>query len=208
MEEKKDKKIEFPSLFAHHYKLITFTAVALMGVIGYGILVSKYQQLWLEGGSNLQILSQEIETKQAYLDDLQRLVNNYKSINQSDIEKIDKILPTFTDVAGLLVQLQDLAYQSGFALASVNISEQSQQQELSKVSKVVKLATNDIQVEDDGRVKKLSVGVNLVGGDYSNLKKFLELTELNLRLFDVNAVYFDPDVDKYSVTFFTYYIVN
>jgi len=58
-------------------------------------------------------------------------------------------------------------------------------------------------------VKKLSISVNLMGGKttgYENLKSFLSSLEQNLRLFDVEAVYFTPQSSKYSLTLLTYYL--
>ena len=55
-------------------------------------------------------------------------------------------------------------------------------------------------------MKRLGVSINLLGDSYGAFKRLLEVLEVNVRLFDVNSVFFAPDSDSYSLNFFTYYL--
>ena len=62
--------------------------------------------------------------------------------------------------------------------------------------------------ETAAQLQKLTVNVELIGtlgNSYPEVKNFLSDLEKNLRIFDVNAVYFSPDSNTYSVNLFTYY---
>ena len=44
------------------------------------------------------------------------------------------------------------------------------------------------------------------GQPYPAFKALLDSIEYNLRLLDVNAVYFSPETNNYSLNVFTYYV--
>ena len=160
----------------------------------YFILEPKYQEVGIGGRYDLDNLKQEFTKRQEYLKDLKTLADNYQEVNQVDIEKLKKILPEEKDIPELFVQLQALAEEHNFLLVSVSINESAE---------AVKKKTGT-----EG-IKKLSISLNLISsgetGDYDELKEFLTTLEHNLRLFDVNAVYFSPDSPNYTLDIFTYY---
>ena len=127
----------------------------------------------------------------AQLQDLEQLIANYQRINQTDVERLEKILPTEQDIAGLFAQLQVLTDEHGFSLESVNINQESEQPGPS--------------ANAAAGIKKLTITINVVGPSYPAFKALLDSVEYNLRLLDVNAVYFSPETNNYSVNLFTYY---
>ncbi len=58
-----------------------------------------------------------------------------------------------------------------------------------------------------GNIGKLNITLNLMGSEnnYLDIKSFLTALESNLRLFDVNAVYFSPGTPTFTVNLTTYY---
>jgi hypothetical protein len=106
------------------------------------------------------------------------------------------ILPQEKDIAGLFSQFEYLASQQGLFLSGVSINE-------------TEIETKKSQQDVKGKVNKLNVTLSLTStnqaGDYEEIKDFLSDLEYNLRLFDVNSVYFSPDSPNYSVNLFTYY---
>ena len=103
-------------------------------------------------------------------------------------------MPADKDVAGLFVQLQEIAEKNNLLLASVNINE----------------TPEAITAQDaKSQIKQISVNLGLVNpavNSYQKIKNFLSDLELNLRLFDISAVYFTPGDKTFSVNLVTYYL--
>jgi len=178
-------------LFVRYYRLILVVLVILTGAGGYYLLVPKYKEAVVESKNKLDILKTQRQNQLSYLENLKSMMANYENIGDREIEKLSQVLPAEKDIPGLFVQLQALADSHGFVLTSVNISQ-------------VPGSKDSV----NSKIKKLNVSVNLIGRGYESLKSFLETTEYNLRLFDVNAVYFSPDSDSYAINFFTYYLAD
>lgn len=192
VEIRKEKEVKFNQFFARYYKIITLFLVVVIIILGYYLLAPKYQEVGLGGKYSLATLSQEKQEQLRYLEDLKKMVDNYRMINKSEIEKLNQILPEEKDIPGLFVQFQALAQENGFILTSININQEPE-----------RVASS----EDRGEIKKLNISLNLIGKDYEALKVLLEAIESNLRLFDVNAIYFNPDSNDYSINLFSYYFI-
>ncbi|MFA6215883.1 MAG: type 4a pilus biogenesis protein PilO [Patescibacteria group bacterium] len=192
----KKKNLQLQLVVIKYYKSITFIFVGLILFLGYYfILEPKYNEVGVGGKYNLSTMQEELNKRKAYLDNLRKLNNNYQNINQTEIEKLKQILPSDQDIPGLFVQLQSLAEESGLLLAGVSINEVPEAKKIAKGS-------------SEAVIKKLNVSLNLIStgkGSYEEVKIFLTALEDNLRLFDVNSVYFAPDSANYSINLFTYY---
>ena len=194
IDKKKKENYQLQLLLFRYYKLITAVLIMLIVVGGYYLILRpKYEQVGLGGQYNLETLEKERAKRQAYLQNLKELIANYQKVNQADIDKLKKILPAEKDIPGLFVQLQALTEKYNLLLAGININEAPAEGQENKTP---------------GEIKRLNVSLNLIGlgGDpYAEVKEFLSGLEYNLRLFDINAVYFSPDSPVYSVNLFTYY---
>ena len=191
----KKKGLDFSKILSRYYKMITLVLVTSVFVLGYYLLVPKYQEISLGGEYSLDTLEQEKSSRQNYLKDLKKIIENYNQISQEDIDKLKQILPEQKDIPNLFIQLQALVEDNGFILSSVDISEGN--------AGVAKGNNSNGAV-----IQRLNINLDLVGRDYIALKEFLQSLEYNLRLYDVNAVYFVPGSDTYSINLFTYYFVS
>lgn len=193
--EKQKKPISSTQKIVLKYsKFLTAVIVVVILLISYSLVLKpKYQAVRQGGSFNLSTLKDQEAVRQSYLADLKALNDSFSNVSKADIAKVENILPDNSDTAGLLVQLETLALKNNLFLASVDINE----------------APESIRAKEAiGGVAKIDINLNLVGsrtGDYSGLKTFLTDLENNLRLFDVNSVYFDPESANYSVNLFTYY---
>jgi hypothetical protein len=194
--------------FLRYHKLLTlFLAIVLLVFSYYFILAPKYQQVGGGGRYNLDTLKEELEKRQSYLKDLQTLISSQRQISQTDLERLAVILPDQKDIAGLFIQLQQLAQNNNLLLASVNINEIAEVKPPVKSSKTSK--KDEKPLPPTNEPKKLDINLNLLGPtrvSYSEIKNFLADLENHLRLFDVNAVYFTPDLAAWSVNLYTYYL--
>ncbi len=189
---------QFKLALLRYYKWLTLLIVIIIVAASYYFIFEpKYQQVGVGGSYNTRTLTIEISKRQDYLRQLEKLVQNYQQINQAQIARLEHILPEQKDVAGLFVQFETLAKKNNFVLAGITITEAADE------------ASQGKSKTNPPLIKKLNVSLNLVGVEISNsyneVKNFLDDVEKNLRLFDVNAVYFDADSTNYSVELFTYY---
>ena len=195
----KDKNSQLKlALLKYNKWLILTIIIIIIGLSYYFILEPKYQQVRLGGSYNAQTLMDELNKRKEYLAQLQDLNQNYQRINQSQIAQLEKILPGEKDVAGLFVQLQTLAENNNLLLSGITITETAE--EVSKNQNKIK----------PNSIKKMNISLTLVGiqksNTYQEVKTFLKDLESNLRLFDVNGVYFDAESTDYTVNLFTYYL--
>ncbi|MFA6255493.1 MAG: hypothetical protein WC675_05760 [Patescibacteria group bacterium] len=204
-EVKKDKKRNPALMLAliRYHKLITALLVILIIFLSYQfILEPKYQQVSLGGRYNLATLEEELNKRETYLNSLKELAGNYQKISQEQVENLKKILPAEKDIPSLFVQLQALTEQHNLILATISINE------ISEASSTKKSKVQEETPPAPG-IKKLDISLNLIGkeggNNYLAVKEFLTTLESNLRLFDVNSVYFSPTSANYSINLFTYY---
>lgn len=177
-------------IFVRFYKLIL--SVLILMVLGSGyyfILGPKYNSAGKASRANLALAQIELEKRNQYYSDLQKLVDNYQRISPAEIQKLKLILPQGKDIPGLLVQFQSLATTNNLLLSSINF--------------------NDISpISDKERIKTLGISLSLFGGNqnsYTEIKNFIASLETNLRLLDVDSVFFAPDSSSYSIKIIAYY---
>lgn len=177
-----------------YYKLISVLLLIIIVVAGYYlILLPKYEQVGAGSRYNLETVENEFSKRLAHLASLQQLIQNYNKISQTELVKLKTILPREKDIPSLFVQLQDLTASHNLLLTSVSINE---------TPDLIKAA------ETFGTIKKLNISLSLIGTQadtYDQIKRFLSALESNLRLFDVTALYFNPDSPAYTLNISTYY---
>ena len=192
---KKSQNIQLKIIFVRYYKIFIIIGAALILFFSYFfILKPKYEQVGIGGNYNLKAVKEEVNKREIFLKDLAELISRYQQINTNDLSRINQALPQGKDIAGLLVQLQNLAENNGLLLASVSVSDPTEP-----------MAGKNGKAE----IQQLSVNLSLIGSQnniYRQLKEFLDSLETNLRLFDVSAVYFTPGSPAFSVNLTTYYL--
>ncbi|MFA6322915.1 MAG: hypothetical protein WCX71_05635 [Candidatus Buchananbacteria bacterium] len=206
MADKKEEKLSSKSklllTFINYNTLLTVGLVVLIFVLAYFIVLKpKYQAIAANSNDNITYLQSEKNKRQSYLTQLKDISSRFHQINQEEISRLKITLPNNSDIAGLFVQFQELATQNKLALSNISFSETAPAQTENSES----AGTDQILT----RVKKLNVSLNLVGtgqGSYGELKNFLAALENNLRLFDIQAVYFTPNSPNYAINLITYYL--
>src|SRR3989344_1906815 len=192
---KKSQNIQLKIIFVRYYKIFIIIGAALILFFSYFfILKPKSEQVGIGGNYNLKAVKEEVNKREIFLKDLAELISRYQQINTNDLSRINQALPQGKDIAGLLVQLQNLAENNGLLLASVSVSDPTEP-----------MAGKNGKAE----IQQLSVNLSLIGSQnniYRQLKEFLDSLETNLRLFDVSAVYFTPGSPAFSVNLITYYL--
>jgi len=146
----------------------------------------------------------EMQTKdaelQTVLDNARRLqslrdslLEKRKSISESDIRRLEKLIPESADNVKLILEFQQVANRSNLSIqaASATKSEDGEDQEADQQFDV---ETNDYGV--------ITLDFTLEG-EYSNFVSFLEEIEKNLRITDVRTLSIVPNAEEPSAYTYT-----
>ncbi|MBI3290685.1 hypothetical protein HYZ76_00215 [Candidatus Falkowbacteria bacterium] len=193
-QDKGDKNSGLKVSFLRYNRYLTSAAFILVIFLSYYfVLAPKYREVGSGGSYNIQTLKQEVEKRKEIISELDELMLIYKRISQSEVMKLENILPKKSDIPGIFVQIEELARENDTFLAGITINE----------------APGAVRPKFEfEQISKLNITLSLIGNSedsYGDVKKFLEALERSLRLFDVDAVYFTPGGLEYSVNLVAYY---
>ncbi len=127
-----------------------------------------------------------------------QLIGAYRSFPESDIDRIEKILPNSADLVGLAYEIDGIASNHGISIESVNIGERQGSQ-----------ASSIIEEEATPTHKSAGVSVSFVS-NYPNFSSFLADLEKSLRILDVRSVSFsvsdETGLYEHHIEFDTYWL--
>ena len=115
----------------------------------------------------------------------QSLLSRYNAFNPADVDRLHKLLPDHVDNVRLVLDLDTLASQHGFALQNVVINAPNNTK-----------ATADQAPAVIGANRQTYDSLTLrfaTSGTYPNFVEFITAIENSLRLVDVTALTMDPD---------------
>lgn len=197
------------NIFLNRY----FSAIALVVAViilisGYLFLVRpKYKQIVNDIESAGEEESLNYSKRQKYLSQLKELKAEYRKISQEDIEKIKIMLPGTNNREELLAQMEKIITKNGFLLTSLSVEDIEPRQEKIAIPAKSKTADNKNLIKPAAKisVNKVKINMNIIGTDYSGLKKLLDVIENNLRLIDITNLSFSPNGNTTSLEMYAYY---
>ncbi len=125
-----------------------------------------------------------------------KMLVQYNAISQEDRDRLNKLLPSQTDSAGLITMLEDMTKSKGLLLKKVEIKEARQTD------------TSIILGTPPSLYKAVDLSITASGSYKSILALFSDLDK-SLRLIDVKDIGFSSastDVYEFSITAKTYFI--
>ena len=146
-----------------------YTKPAYDNVRGIRLQIDQYDQALNKAGE-LQRLKQS-------------LLSRYNAFNPADVDRLHKLLPDHVDNVRLVLDLDTLAGQHGFALQNVVINAPG----TTKTADQTPVIGPNRQTHDS---LTLRFGTS---GTYPNFVEFVTAIENSLRLVDVVALTMDPD---------------
>ena len=118
----------------------------------------------------------------------------YNSFSNSDLDRINKLLPDSIDNVRLIIDIDNIASKYGMAVKNAKIKTDSNAPEV---------------VGNDGKKYGSVVLSYSVTGSYNDLRLFLKDVETSLRLVDVTGLSFtssDKDNNEYAFEVRTYWL--
>jgi hypothetical protein len=194
-EETKPKPKEEPEM-----KKKTSSSLLLILLIAI-FTVAGYLLVWPEYGRLVDAQEKIISQKKALEDEsnsfrgTNKLIENYADISSEKREKIEMMLPSEVDEAGLFSLFESLAQKNKIIVLAVDISEKEAAGDLKNLG-----------------VSEVQVSLNLTAGPdsenaYGDFKNFLADLEENLRLIDLISINYTPETTSYTLNLKTYRIV-
>lgn len=187
-------------MFNKYFKPILILSVLVILAVAYFVflspLMAKRQEL---SESVIKNKRDELQKTQLIHDGLSQLTDRYSEIDEYLVDKVLNILPSSSDLPNLYYTLEQLASNANYRLLSTNVSLPSD-----KNKSNAELDT-PIGVDEPKKIKRVDIILNLEGSGYSNLKKFIDSVENNLRLFDIKSVSYDPAKITISINLVGYY---
>lgn len=133
----------------------------------------------------ISVYNKTIETIRSVKDSVDKLLGEYNSISQENIDNVNKMIPSGSDQMKLVVQIEDMMKSRGLILKSVDAKESVKASSVK--AKEETLATGD--------VSRLSLSAK-AQGSYSAFHSFLVEAERSLRLIDIESIKINAVADK------------
>lgn len=194
-------------IFANRVFLLLMVLIALIIVLaGYFLIIKdSYSRLVMSRKSQLNELIQLKDSLQAQKSQLQNPANLALAFTASEERLVNLALPDEFDLASVLIQLEGLAKNSGFAIKAVSAEE----------AKLVPAAENSstgqtaAKTDSNSRqVKKVNLKLELVGNGYDSFRKLISDLESSIMFFNVEAMEIGKDSSAYRFNLAAYYYLK
>lgn len=196
------KKI-FTDIIGKFFNVIMVLFVLVVFVIGYNyVLRPKYDNVSTVIAernrlkiNNLNILKNNIST-------IDRYKTAYNKIGDESLKKINTILPSFGSNEEFFTAFEEMVLKKGFLITNLAVS--SDEDKDTSVKK--KSAAAPAPTGKDPEIGIVNIKMSVIGVDYRNMKKLLELIENNQRIMDVQSVSYSYTGETVSMDITTYYL--
>ncbi len=146
------------------------------------------------------------------LESYKKVLNEYSSINNNDLNKITKIIPGEYSRGDLFVGLTHFLTTNNFKVEKIEVkSSFIAETGSSRRAETEVVAENPYQKHISSLPKDISywiAEIEVSNLSYQNLKYLLDILENNLRLLDVFFVDFNPEKKTAKIGLLTYYYKN
>jgi Tfp pilus assembly protein PilO len=166
------------------------------------IVQPRYKEI-----QELQKKSGELEQVLANARKLQslrdELLEKRNSLNQTDLTRLEKMVPDSVDNVKLILELQNIANQYNLQIEAANTNKEETTEEGKEPKKEASLV--DVESRDYGII---TLNFNITG-NYQNFLSFLRDIERNLRVTDIRNVAFASDgtgVYSFQLSLDTYWL--
>jgi len=177
-------------LVVKYYHLVLLFLLIVGVAVVAALLYSIYRADIRPLRADINIKNVDLLSRQADLEKLKSMKVDYESLEAAG-QRIVDILPAEKDISSLILQLENIALKNNLKFTALNIADK-QSGAASNIAKVDKY-------------KKISLSVNLSGGNYFTLKDYLFDIEQNLRLLDIESINYNPETASYSLGMTAYY---
>lgn len=210
-------KLILIKFYASFYFEILIISVVLVFVAGiFFWLWPEFQQIQSQTRFGLKSIQSHEGYLNNYLKQLVDMDKDYNDFSQQQLAKLKSILPNEEDIAGLFVQLPELAERNNFKLGSLSITRSDVQASgpAAPINPAGSANGDEAPSAQDAvpvnsfKIGQLNITFAIDGNNYSAMKRFLTDVESNLRLFDIaNLTFGSTEEGPYGINLRTYYLL-
>ncbi len=206
--------------FVHYFRFVAVAVAVIFLFVGYSLLIQpKWNEVKETGLFDYNNEQQLKVKKEKYLSDLKKSLAKFEKINEEDIDKLSKIIPSEKRIADLFVVVEDLVKKSGLTLDSIIFSEGQNLSEVMLRTATINSPSNIVNAQTTSVSKNiyiLDIVLTVSGGNkYQDLKDLLGNIEKEQRIMDINSISFNPATGgsiiqdmKFGLNLRTYYFNN
>ncbi len=192
------------TFFANFFNWFIIVVCLVVLISGYWFLIKpKYD--FIISDQEITVKEKEYEDKVNYLKQLGEVKNLYKTITDSDKEKVDYILSSSMDIDALKIALlREVGYLGRLYRVTVdNVVITPLDNSSDKFLVIAEPPKPSSQLQN---FQIVTVSFSLGGVDYPRLKQVLAKIERSLRIMDVVSVDYNPDSRTANVVLYAYYL--
>ncbi len=193
----KNKLTGLIAFIGKQQKLFAWLVALVILVAGYLLILQGPLRLYAENVVVEDRLIAEIKLATNNLNDARNYSSQLYKLSTEESRWLNLVLPEKPDPSSLIEHLTSLARRAGFNVASITLDEANNQVEAQAAT------TNGQQ-----NIGKIVVRLNLTGGGYQELKRFLDLAQSSIMMIDVTSINFGGKNSAYDLALIVYYYRN
>ncbi|MEK9161560.1 MAG: type 4a pilus biogenesis protein PilO [Patescibacteria group bacterium] len=161
--------------------------VSLLLIAGAGVIfftqTKNYFPEIKEIRGRISVYNKTIETIRNVRSSVDKLLGEYNSISQENIDKVNKMIPSGSESMKLVVQIEDMMKAKGLTLKSIDAKESAKE--------------SSVKTKGEGEkvVSPLTLSMK-AQGSYQAFYYFMNDLEKSLRLMDIGSVKINAVGDK------------
>lgn len=195
MNWKSIKKVS-ASIFVKYFLVILIVLPLIILGGGYYIFVQdKVTEIQKVSRVDLQSRLNKKDAIDKTLEKLEKLNDDFKKLNDDQLQKLESTLPTKSEIPFLVIEIQNFIKDNKLILDSIDVGPLSTKEESGTVNGLVK-----------DTFKELNITLSVSGVDsYSKLKSFLDSLSAQLPIIELTSLNYIPGNTSYSLNLTTYY---
>ncbi len=208
-------------------KIISIILALTIIIIGAFIfLIPKYQGIRNQGLLDFGNKQENLTNRQLYFERLQKMVDEFNGISETEVNNLRKLLPDSQEVPELFVMLDQLGKDMGMDVVRIAVTtgsvitddqsetDASTSTEEKKTSILDNLTGNTATANESyaqaSRIGTINIVVGIEASDfsYAKFKNMLNTIEENMRILDLNTISYSSDSSSFVLNMTTYYLVS
>ena len=194
------KKLFFLSAFRNSKAVSVGIVVVVLIVGGLWVLYPKYDSIRKKGLLTYDSKKLELQQRTEYLKKIDSMLEQYRTVQPSDVALANLILPDEQQIPELFVMLDQLGRDLGVKVSRIAFSIQPA---------AAPVAGQAVSAKTAGQVERLGItlGIDFTESvSYGKYKEILKGIEQNIRILDLNNASFDASQKSMTLNLSTYYL--
>lgn len=184
----------FNAWLARNYGYVALSVVGVIMILMANLFIwPQYQRIQSAGTLQYRDITTVIEQRQAYIQDLETMQQEYEQLDQRIVRAIDVALPIGYSDGPVFAEIEQLFQGSGFTVQSVNVASAS--------------GVDSVALETPTLYDIVSISVNVTSADavtYEQFKQLLQQIEQYPHLMNLESLTYAPNTSSYTFVLKTY----